>query len=68
MGSSDQDLHGRHVPGFLCFRTWDITRKKLVRNTVGQQPDDFIDADDRNIAREVGRKFAEDSELCPASS
>ena len=67
MGSSDQDLHARPVPGFLCFRTWDTTRKTLVRNALGQEPDAFIDADDRNMAREVGRMLARDSELCPAS-
>lgn len=54
MGSTHDDLHERPVPGFLCFRTWDITRKKLVRNVIGQRPNDFIDADDRAMAHEVG--------------
>lgn len=57
MGSTDSELHERPVPGFLCFRSWDIVRKELLVNRVGQRPSDFIDIDDQHMTVEVQPPF-----------
>ena len=53
MGSTDADLHERPVPGFLCFRSWDIIRKELLKNVASQRAQDFLDKDDQKMTVEV---------------
>ena len=53
MGFSDAELHERPVPGFLCFRSWDITRKVLLKNVASQRARDFLDKDDQKLTVEV---------------